>query len=170
MDFFPIIYSASYLPHTEVQSQYLTSDPGYMGCKNAGCGKRDASGACKARTCAATLTFHVVNFRTDVEFVLFSGGFKTPCLLKRSGALRFANPASPLYGHLSSTDSKATSVSRAINSRNPPFDSTHHRCSLQQLNSTLTSWAFIVADEAYLGEWRRESAASAVWRRKVIYF
>jgi hypothetical protein len=84
-----------------------------MGCKNAGCGKRDASGACKARTCAATLTFHVVNFRTDVEFVLFSGGFKTPCLLKRSGVLRFANPASPLYGHLSSTDSKATSVSRA---------------------------------------------------------
>jgi hypothetical protein len=84
-----------------------------MGCKNAGCGKRDASGACKARTCAATLTFHVVNFRTDVEFVLFSGGFKTPCLLKRSGALRFANPSSPLYGHLSSTDSKATSVSNS---------------------------------------------------------
>ena len=89
-----------------MQAQYLTSDPGYMGCK-----KRDASGACKARTCAATLTFHVVNFRTDVEFVLFSGGFRTPCVLQRSGALRFANPASPLYGHLSSTDSTATSVS-----------------------------------------------------------
>ncbi|XP_066309836.1 probable inactive purple acid phosphatase 27 [Miscanthus floridulus] len=98
------------LCHYPVKAQYLTSDPGYMGCKSAGCGKRDASGACKARTCAATLTFHVVNFRTDVEFVLFSGGFKTPCLLKRSGVLRFANPASPLYGHLSSIDSKATSM------------------------------------------------------------
>ncbi|XP_062223822.1 probable inactive purple acid phosphatase 27 [Phragmites australis] len=98
------------LCHYPVKAQYLTSDPGYMGCKNEGCGKRDASGACQARTCAATLTFHVVNFRTDVEFVLFSGGFKTPCVLRRSGALRFANPAKPLYGHLSSTDSKATSM------------------------------------------------------------
>jgi hypothetical protein len=148
-----------------VQAQYLTSDPGYLGCKNAGCGKRDASGACTARTCAATLTFHVVNFRTDVEFVLFSGGFKAPCLLKRSGALRFANPASPLYGHLSSTDSKATSVSRAI------LGLRFHCCSLQQLNNTLTlTGRFIVADEAHLGEWRRESSARAVWRRKVIYF
>ncbi|KAK3162202.1 hypothetical protein QOZ80_1BG0086710 [Eleusine coracana subsp. coracana] len=98
------------LCHYPVKAQYLTSDPGYMGCKNTGCGKRDASGACQARTCAATLTFHVVNFRTDVEFVLFSGGFGTPCVLKRSGAIRFANPAKPLYGHLSSTDSKATSM------------------------------------------------------------
>ena len=78
----------------------------YKNKKNSG-----ASGACRVRTCAATLTFHVVNFRSDVEFVLFSGGFGTPCVLKRSGALRFANPASPLYGHLSSTDSTATSVS-----------------------------------------------------------
>jgi acid phosphatase type 7 len=93
-----------------LQAQYLTSNPGYMGYKNAGCGKRDASGSCQARTCAATLTFHVVNFRTNVEFVLFSGGFRTPCLLKRSGALQFTNPAKPLYGHLSSTDSEATSV------------------------------------------------------------
>jgi acid phosphatase type 7 len=85
-----------------LQAQYLTSNPGYMGYKNAGCGKRDASGSCQARTCAATLTFHVVNFRTNVEFALFSGGFRTPCLLKRSGALQFTNPAKPLYGHLSS--------------------------------------------------------------------
>ena len=99
-------------PHVVAQAQYLTTDPGYLGCKNAACQKRGgASGACRVRTCAATLTFHVVNFRSDVEFVLFSGGFGTPCVLKRSGALRFANPASPLYGHLSSTDSTATSVS-----------------------------------------------------------
>ncbi|OEL18320.1 hypothetical protein BAE44_0020663 [Dichanthelium oligosanthes] len=98
------------LCHYPVKAQRLTSDPGYMGCKNAGCGKRDASGACEVKTCNATLTFHVVNFRTDVEFVLFSGGFKTPCVLKRSDVLRFANPASPLYGHLSSIDSTATSM------------------------------------------------------------
>jgi acid phosphatase type 7 len=95
-----------------LQAQYLTSDPGYMGCKNTGCGKRDASGACQARTFAATLTFHVVNFRTDVEFVLFSGGFRSPCVLKRSGTIQFANPVKPLHRHLSSTDSKATSVSK----------------------------------------------------------
>jgi hypothetical protein len=94
-----------------VQAQYLTSDPGYLGCKASACQKRRASGTCKVRTCAATLAFHVINFRTDVEFVLFSGGFATPCVLKRSGALPFANPAKPLHGHLSSVDSKATSVS-----------------------------------------------------------
>ncbi|EES01609.1 probable inactive purple acid phosphatase 27 [Sorghum bicolor] len=98
------------LCHYPVKAQYLRHDPGYLGCKTAACQKRDASGACSVRTCAATLTFHVVNFRTDVEFVLFSGGFRTPCVLQRSGALRFANPASPLYGHLSSTDSTATSM------------------------------------------------------------
>jgi acid phosphatase type 7 len=98
-----------------VQAQYLTSDPGYLGCKSAACQKRDASGACKVRTCAATLTFHVVNFRTDVEFVLFSGNFGTPCVLKRSGALRFANPAKPLYGH--------------IGEQSPPF-----RCRVLQMH------------------------------------
>ncbi|KAG2601346.1 hypothetical protein PVAP13_5KG584000 [Panicum virgatum] len=99
------------LCHYPVKAQYLTTDPGYLGCNNAACQKRGgASGACRVRTCAATLAFHVVNFRSDVEFVLFSGGFGTPCVLKRSGALRFANPASPLYGHLSSTDSTATSM------------------------------------------------------------
>ncbi|KAL6616223.1 hypothetical protein ACP70R_038493 [Stipagrostis hirtigluma subsp. patula] len=98
------------LCHYPVKAQHLTSDPGYLGCKNAACQQRDASGACRVRTCAATLTFHVVNFRTDVEFVLFSGGFETPCVLKRSGAVPFANPASPLYGHLSSIDSTATSM------------------------------------------------------------
>ncbi|EEC71650.1 hypothetical protein OsI_04091 [Oryza sativa Indica Group] len=98
------------LCHYPVKAQYLTSDPGYLGCKASACQKRRASGTCKVRTCAATLAFHVINFRTDVEFVLFSGGFATPCVLKRSGALPFANPAKPLHGHLSSVDSKATSM------------------------------------------------------------
>ena len=111
------------------QAQHLTSDPGYLGCKNAACQKRGgASGACRVRTCAATLTFHVVNFRSDVEFVLFSGGFGTPCVLKRSGALRFANPASPLYGHLSSTDSTATSVSDPAASAAPFLPSGAELC------------------------------------------
>jgi len=122
-----------------MQAQYLTSDPGYMGCKNAGCGKRSAAGACKARTCAATLTFHVVNFRTDVEFVLFSGGFKTPCLLKRSGALRFANPASPLYGHLSSTDSKATSVSNSHSCPTLPSPQMQARAALVSDSANLSA-------------------------------
>ncbi|KAL5219707.1 hypothetical protein ABZP36_024420 [Zizania latifolia] len=98
------------LCHYPVKAQLLRTDAGYMGCKNSACQKRGASGACEVRTCAATLSFHVINFRTDVEFVLFSGGFLTPCFLTRSGALRFANPATPLHGHLSSTDSKATSM------------------------------------------------------------
>ncbi|KAF7031168.1 hypothetical protein CFC21_042539 [Triticum aestivum] len=98
------------LCHYPVKAQRAKSDPGYLGCKKATCQKRDASGGCQVRTCGATLTFHVINFRTDVEFVFFAGGFQTPCLLKRSGVLRFANPAKPLSGHLSSTDSSATSM------------------------------------------------------------
>ncbi|KQK10182.1 nucleotide pyrophosphatase/phosphodiesterase [Brachypodium distachyon] len=98
------------LCHYPVKAQFVKSDPNYLGCKNAACQKRSASGACQVQTCGATLTFHVINFRTDVEFVFFSGGFQTPCVLKRSGVLRFANPAKPLHGHLSSTDSTATSM------------------------------------------------------------
>jgi hypothetical protein len=104
-----------------MQAQLVKSDPGYLGCKKAACQKRDASGACKVRTCGATLTFHLINFRTDVEFVFFAGGFQTPCVLKRSGVLRFANPAKPLSGHLSSTDSTATSVSISSCFRVPFF-------------------------------------------------
>ncbi|XP_051226314.1 probable inactive purple acid phosphatase 27 [Lolium perenne] len=98
------------LCHYPVKAQLVKSDPNYLGCRKAACQKRDGSGACEVRTCSATLTFHVVNFRTDVEFVFFSDGFQTPCVLKRSGVLRFANPAKPLHGHLSSTDSTATSM------------------------------------------------------------
>ncbi|MCD7457310.1 hypothetical protein HAX54_034837 [Datura stramonium] len=49
--------------------------------------------------------------RTDIEFVLFAGGFATPCILKKSNTkLSFTNPKQPLYGHLSSIDSTATSM------------------------------------------------------------
>ncbi|KAF9595166.1 hypothetical protein IFM89_037595 [Coptis chinensis] len=47
---------------------------------------------------------------TDIEFVFFTGGFNTPCVLTRSGAVNFANPNAPLYGHLSSIDSTGSSM------------------------------------------------------------
>lgn len=92
-----------------VQAQYVSSDPEYLSCKKKEC-KKFANGKCVLQTCSATLMFHVINFRTDIEFVLFSGGFETPCLLARTSALRFSNPHSPLFAHLSSIDSTATSV------------------------------------------------------------
>ena len=101
-----------------MQAQLVKTDPSYLGCKKPSCQKRDASGACKVRTCGATLTFHVINFRTEVEFVFLASGFRTPCVLKRSGVLRFANPAKPLHGQLSCVDSAATSVSE---STTPPW-------------------------------------------------
>jgi len=54
---------------------------------------------------------HVVNIRTDIEFVLFAGEFATPSISKRSNSLTIADPNQPLYGHLSSIDSTGTSVS-----------------------------------------------------------
>ncbi|KAK1385438.1 hypothetical protein POM88_023173 [Heracleum sosnowskyi] len=60
--------------------------------------------------CNASLQFHVINIRTDIEFVFFSGGFVTPCILKRSTPRAFANPNTPLYGHLSSIDSTGNSM------------------------------------------------------------
>ncbi|CAN1344543.1 Probable inactive purple acid phosphatase 27 [Linum perenne] len=47
---------------------------------------------------------------TDVEFVFFTGGFDAPCILTRSGPLKFANPNQPLYSHISSIDSSGTSM------------------------------------------------------------
>ncbi|CAN1190486.1 Probable inactive purple acid phosphatase 27 [Linum perenne] len=65
---------------------------------------------CQVSTCNGTITFHVINFRTDVEFVFFTGGFDAPCILTRSGPLKFANPNQPLYSHISSIDSSGTSM------------------------------------------------------------
>lgn len=92
-----------------VQAQYVSSDPAYLSCRKKEC-QMLVNGKCVLHTCSATLTFHVINLRTDIEFVMFSGGFETPCLLARSDALSFSNPHSPLYAHLSSIDSTATSV------------------------------------------------------------
>ncbi|RAL53834.1 hypothetical protein DM860_004305 [Cuscuta australis] len=94
------------LCHYPVKAQYLSSDPDYLNRKKKKCIDK----LCLLHTYSATLTFHVINFRTEIEFVLFAGGFETPCILKRSTPLNFSNPSSPLYPHLSSIDSTATSM------------------------------------------------------------
>ncbi|KAG8388806.1 hypothetical protein BUALT_Bualt02G0163400 [Buddleja alternifolia] len=97
------------LCHYPVKAQYLSKDPDYLRCNKKEC-KTYLGGECLLRTCGATLSFHVINIRTDIEFVLFDGGFETPCVLKRSQPLTFANPNQPLYGHISTIDSTATSM------------------------------------------------------------
>ncbi|XP_042479445.1 probable inactive purple acid phosphatase 27 isoform X2 [Macadamia integrifolia] len=97
------------LCHYPVKAQLLSNDPDYMGCKKQEC-KRYRKGICKLNACVGSLTFHVINIRTDIEFVFFTNGFDAPCILKRTGTVSFANPKSPLYGHLSNIDSKGESM------------------------------------------------------------
>ncbi|XP_009765790.1 probable inactive purple acid phosphatase 27 [Nicotiana sylvestris] len=97
------------LCHYPVKAQYLSKDPGYLRCKKKEC-KKYVKGSCVERSCSASLSFHVVNFRTDIEFVLFAGGFATPCILKTSNKLSFTNPKQPLHAHLSTIDSTGTSM------------------------------------------------------------
>ncbi|CAK9311464.1 unnamed protein product [Citrullus colocynthis] len=97
------------LCHYPVKAVYLKTDPEYLKCKQRECKKRVGNN-CIIETCNATVSFHVINFRTDVEVALFGGGFITPCLYLRSHPLSFLNPNAPLYGHLSCTDSTSTSM------------------------------------------------------------
>ncbi|CAI9102860.1 OLC1v1001214C1 [Oldenlandia corymbosa var. corymbosa] len=97
------------LCHYPVKAQYASNDPDYLSCKKETCQKY-VDGVCVVRTCSASLTFHVVNIRTDIIFVFFAGGFLTPCVLKISDSVSFSNPKMPLYAHLSSPDSTATSM------------------------------------------------------------
>ncbi|XP_058107139.1 nucleotide pyrophosphatase/phosphodiesterase-like [Magnolia sinica] len=97
------------LCHYPVKAQYMSTDPAYLGCEKKEC-KKYEKGACVVTTCSGSLTFHVINFRTDIEFVFFAGGFQTPCILTRSSPLKFANPQMPLYGHLSSIDSTGATM------------------------------------------------------------
>ena len=87
----------------------MSNDPNYLEC-NKQERKKDNNTASEVATCSGTVSFHVVNIRTDIEFVFFAGGFETPCILTRSGPMKFSNPNQPLHGHVSSTDSAATSV------------------------------------------------------------
>ncbi|KAJ4970201.1 hypothetical protein NE237_003300 [Protea cynaroides] len=88
----------------ENEAQYASNDPDYLSCNKTVCHEH-MFGLCVVKSCSGSLTFHVINIRTPIEFVLFSGGFDTPCVLKRSKPLNFATPNWPLYGHLSSVDS-----------------------------------------------------------------
>ncbi|KAF4349989.1 hypothetical protein F8388_017567 [Cannabis sativa] len=98
------------LCHYPVKSIYLTQDPDYLSCKKKECKKYEKQGICEITTCSASVSFHVINIRTDIEFILFGGGFDTPCIQARTAPLTFLNPNMPLYGHISSVDSSATSM------------------------------------------------------------
>ncbi|XP_068659967.1 probable inactive purple acid phosphatase 27 isoform X2 [Aristolochia californica] len=98
-----------FLCHYPVKAQNLSADPDYLGCKKKDC-KEYAGGVCAVTTCSSSLKFHIINIRTDIEFVLFGAGYHEPCVLKRSTAIPFANANKPLYGHLSSVDSTGTSM------------------------------------------------------------
>ncbi|XP_076939505.1 putative inactive purple acid phosphatase 27 [Bidens hawaiensis] len=98
------------LCHYPVKAQYVTNDPGYIGCKKKECKKFDKRGKCLVTTCSASMTFHVINIRTSIQFVFFGAGFQVPCVLAKSSVLEFENPKKPLYGHLSSVDSTGTSM------------------------------------------------------------
>lgn len=98
------------LCHYPVKAKYLSSDPDYLSCKKKECKKYSNNGNCEVTTCSGSVTFHVINIRSDIEFVLFNRGFLNPCVLRRSYPLKFSNPNAPLYGHLSSIDSTGTSM------------------------------------------------------------
>ncbi|KAJ6428114.1 hypothetical protein OIU84_023521 [Salix udensis] len=69
------------LCHYPVKAQYVSNDPNYLEC-NKQERKKDNNTA----------------------------SFETPCILTRSGPMKFSNPNQPLHGHVSSTDSAATSM------------------------------------------------------------
>ena len=93
-----------------LQFQFLKDDPTYMKCSMKTCSKR-ILGVCVVRSCSGSLTFDIINIRTDIKFVFFTGGFHAPCVLAYSSPLPFANSNQPLYGHLSLLDSSGTNVS-----------------------------------------------------------
>ncbi|XP_010999580.1 PREDICTED: probable inactive purple acid phosphatase 27 [Populus euphratica] len=97
------------LCHYPVKAQYVSNDPNYLKCNKPECKKYNNT-VCEVATCSGTVSFHVINIRTDIEFVFFAGGFETPCILTRSVPMKFSNPNQPLHGHVSSTDSTATSM------------------------------------------------------------
>ncbi|XP_024524876.1 nucleotide pyrophosphatase/phosphodiesterase isoform X1 [Selaginella moellendorffii] len=114
--------------------KFLSSDPGYLICSNKTC----AGKQCAVKTCSGSVSFRLINIRTDVTFVLFSGGLAVPCILKVSQTLPFAAPNFPLYGHLSLEDSSGTSmvlawVSRSFDIHYVEFD--HGRKSMDEVTS-----------------------------------
>ncbi|XVF40823.1 hypothetical protein PTKIN_Ptkin01aG0147100 [Pterospermum kingtungense] len=98
------------LCHYPVKAKFVSSDPDFLSCKKKECKKYNNDGICELTACSGSVTFHVINIRSDIEFVFFTGGFLNPCVLRRSNPLKFSNPNAPLYGHLSSIDSTGTSM------------------------------------------------------------
>ncbi|XP_044488172.1 probable inactive purple acid phosphatase 1 isoform X3 [Mangifera indica] len=102
----------SHLPllcHYPVKAQFVSNDPDYLSCRKQECKKYNNT-ECVVKSCSGSVTFHVINIRTDIEFVFFAAGFETPCILRRSDPINFANANQPLYGHISSIDSSGTSM------------------------------------------------------------
>ncbi|KAH9290758.1 hypothetical protein KI387_034875, partial [Taxus chinensis] len=97
------------LCHYPVKSQFMKNDPLYKSCKKSRCQKKKGK-RCVVKTCSGSVTFHIVNIRTEIEFVLFRGGYEHPCILHRSQPLKFSNPNMPLYAHLSAIDSTGSSM------------------------------------------------------------
>ncbi|KAB1224920.1 putative inactive purple acid phosphatase 27 [Morella rubra] len=140
------------LCHYPVKAQYVSNDPNYLSCKNKQCQVHDLFGNCIVSTCNGSITFQVVNIRTDIEFVFFTGGFDTPCILTRSSPLTFANPNMPLNGHLSSIDSSGASpgsisvinaVTDQVNSVN--VDSIFHIGDISYATGFLVEWDFFLS-------------------------
>ncbi|XP_050234246.1 probable inactive purple acid phosphatase 27 [Mercurialis annua] len=102
------ITSLPLLCHYPVKAKYMSDDPEYLKCKTK-CSMKGINCFVDG-VCSGTLNFHLINIRSDIEFVLFAGGFDAPCILARSGPFKFSNPNAPLHGHLSSTDSTGTSM------------------------------------------------------------
>ena len=92
---------------------FMSKDPNYLSCKKKH-HKKSRKSKDGVTSCRGELTFHVINIRTDIEFVFFGGGFDAPCVLARTHRINFANPKKPLYGHISSIDSTGTSVSHHL--------------------------------------------------------
>ena len=92
-----------------MQYKFLDSDPGYTSCSKPTC-QVSVAGNCVIETCSGSVSFRMINIRTNLIFVFFSGGLDVPCVVNATAPLSFANPNSPLYGHLSSVDSTGTRV------------------------------------------------------------
>ncbi|EPS65200.1 hypothetical protein M569_09578, partial [Genlisea aurea] len=91
-----------------LKSQYLRYDSDYLPCNKRHCKTKKKKN--KECTCSGRLRFHVINIRTDIKAVMFSGGYDSPVIVATSRSVPFRNPEQPLYGHISSPDSTGTSM------------------------------------------------------------
>lgn len=97
----------------DLQYKFLSTDPEYISCGKTNCEVTVGSN-CLVQSCSGSVSFRLINIRTDVFFVFFTGGLALPCVINTSSTLSFANPKSPLYGHLSSVDSTGTQVGLVV--------------------------------------------------------